>query len=61
MDEKQVKSLRDHLATLRRELAALTAEAKNFPALERNAARISASLRMMEISLGLDNAAMDRS
>ena len=61
MDEKKIKSLRENLANLRRELASLSAEAKYFPAIERNAVRISANLSMMEITLGMDNSALDRS
>jgi len=54
MDQAKIDSLRQRAARLRAELEALCAEAGDFPAVSRNAARISASLAMISLSLGLD-------
>jgi|Deesub1362A_J573_1020465.scaffolds.fasta_scaffold02056_8 hypothetical protein len=52
MDQATVEDLRQRLARLQEELAALAAQAKDFPALERGARRAGAALAMMELALG---------
>jgi hypothetical protein len=54
MDEQRIEALRERTARLQAELRALTDEAGDFPAVAKNAARIKASLAMIQINLGLD-------
>lgn len=53
MDESKVKQMRERLLDLSRQSEALAAEAGDFPAVARNAARIQASLAMIKIDLGM--------
>ena len=53
MKPERVKELIASLARLRQEGEALAGQAGDFPALERNCRRLLASVRMMEIDLGL--------
>ncbi len=53
MDQAKIDSLRQRAARLREELEALCAEAGDFPAVAKNAARISASLAMITVALGM--------
>ena len=52
MDQDTVKKMSERVANMRGELEALMELGGEFPALTRNAARITASLSMIEINLG---------
>ncbi len=56
MDEAKLKELSDRVAVLRLEVEALAGESGSFPAIWRNAVRMEACVRMMEINLGDDAA-----
>ncbi len=53
MDEARASLLSEHVLTLRRSAEAIAREAEDFPALWRNAERIKACVRMMELNLDL--------
>ncbi len=53
MDRLIAETVLEHLARLRAETEALTEAAGDFPAIQRNALRVKASIRMMEIDLGM--------
>ena len=52
MDETKVARLAKQVARLRKGAQALAQEGASFPAIWRNARRVEACLRMMEINLG---------
>ncbi|MEW6266248.1 MAG: hypothetical protein AB1641_24505 [Thermodesulfobacteriota bacterium] len=54
MDDHKLLELKGRLEILKREAEALAAEKDAFPALWRNAERVLACVRMMEIGLGPD-------
>ena len=53
MEPGKREELADKLAAIRSLLAELKEQAGDFPSLERNAARVEASLGMMAVALGL--------
>ncbi|MCB2187623.1 MAG: hypothetical protein KQJ78_14470 [Deltaproteobacteria bacterium] len=53
MEQRKLEAYKERLGLLREQGEALRQEAGDFPALERNCARLLASLKMMEIDLGL--------
>jgi len=53
VNSDQTKNMVERVERLRRELESLVEEAEAFPAIRRNALRAKASVRMMEINLGL--------
>jgi len=52
VDESRISELAQLLSALRRSAESLARAAEDFPALRRNAARVKACLRMMELNLG---------
>jgi len=52
MDETKVARLARQVARLRKETQTLAQEGASFPAIWRNARRVEACLRMMEMNLG---------
>ena len=53
MDKQRVEGLRERLGRLREQSEDLRRQAGDFPALECNCRRLLASLKMMEINLGM--------
>ena len=53
MGKEQYSQMIERVSRLRQEADALYKDAEKFPALARNSARVLASIRMMEISLGV--------
>ena len=54
MRQDQFGRLGDRVARLREEAMALSKEGESFPAIWRNAVRVLACVRMMEMDLGLE-------
>ena len=54
VDEARIREMRGLVEGLRKTAQALKDQAGDFPALDRNAIRLLASIRMLEINLGMD-------
>lgn len=54
MDSNRLEELAGRVARIRQEAEALAEESVSFPAIWRNASKTLASVRMLEINLGLE-------